>query len=281
MRRITLSLVTLVCLAAAPLALAGIHYTAVTTTEGDGSTQRTVIEGWVEGDAGKVLFTDSSTGTLKEGQYIITKDGGDTIYLVDPKEKTYAEWDLDAMMAMVGSMMESLGPLVDFEISNVEMEELGSDAGPELLGLATQHHRYRTTYDMKIKVMGMGRASRVESDQEIWSTTAVDDAALRLWLRNAPTTGFGDLDALMKAEMDKVEGFPLKTVTRSVTTGKKGKHSNTSVMTTEVTELDRSASIPASTFEVPEGYTRSEGMVPAEGEEEESANPFGKIFGRN
>jgi len=280
MRRTLYALLTLVCLAAAPLTFAGVHYTAVTTTEGDNANQRTAVEGWVDGESAKVVFTDSGNPTMKQGQYILTTDGGQTLFLVDPKEKTYAEWDLEAMLATLGSMMESLGPIVNFEIDNVSVEELGDEAGPEILGLPTRHHSYRTTYDMKIKVMGMGRANHVESDQEVWSTTAIDDDAMTVWLRKAPTTGFGELDELMQAEMGKINGFPLKSVTRSTTTGKKGKRSTTTVMTTEVTELDRSASIPASTFEIPEGYTRSEAMVPSEdGEGEEQGNPFGKLFG--
>ncbi len=282
MRRTFLVLVTLFCLAVTPLAFGGVHYTAVTITEGDGVDQRTRVEGWVEGESAKIVFTESGNPTMKQGQYIVTKDGGKTLFLVDPEEKTYAEWDLEAMMAALGSMMESLGPIVNFEIDNVEVEELGDEAGPEMLGLPTRHHTFRTTYDMKIKVMGMGRANHVESEQEVWSTTALDHDAMTVWLRKAQPTGFGELDELVEAEMGKVRGFPLKSVTRSTTTGQKGKRSSTTVMTTEVTELDRSADVPASTFEIPEGYTRSEALVPAEdGEgEEEQGNPLGKLFGR-
>lgn len=282
MRRTLLALFTLLCLALTPLAFAGVHYTAVTTTEGDGVDQRTRVEGWVEGESAKVVFTESGSPGMEKGQYIVTKDGGKTLFLVDPSEKSYAEWDLEAMMATLGNMMESLGPIVNFQIDNVEVQELGDEAGPELLGLPTRHHTFRTTYDMKIKVMGMGRTNRVESDQEVWSTTALDHDAMTVLLRNAPTTGFGELDELVRAEMGKVRGFPLKSVTRSTTTGQKGKRSSTTVMTTEVTELDASANVAASTFEIPEDYTRNESLVPAEdGEgEEDQGNPFGKIFGR-
>jgi hypothetical protein len=182
---------------------------------------------------------------------------------------------------MVGQMMEAMGPMMNFDISNVEVEERGSAAGPELLGLPTTHYTYHTTYDMQIKVMGMGRSNHVETDQEIWSTTAVDDEAMTVWLRAAPKSGFGELDELVQAEMGKVKGFPLKSVSRSTTTGQKGKRSTTSVVTTEVTELDRSADVPASTFEIPEGYTRSESTLPDSEGEEEGANPFSNIFGGN
>ena len=275
MRRTYTTLIALLLLAAAPAALAGIRYTAVTSTEGGGGNQETTVDAWVDGAAAKVVFRESATPMLEEGSYVVTKDGGKTLYLVNPKEKTYAEWNLDAMLQMVGNMMQAMGPMLNFQVDNVEVKELGSGPGPAMHGLATTHAKFHTTYDMKIKVLGMGRTNHVESDQEIWSTQELGDPALGIWLRKEQPTGFGELDKLVKAEMDKVQGFPLKSVTRTTTTGQKGKREQTTVSTMEVTELDRSASIPASTFEIPEGYTQSEAMVPQqEGEQKEDKNPF-------
>ena len=280
MRRTYTTLIALLLLAAAPAALAGIRYTAVTSTEGGGGNQETTVDAWVDGAAAKVVFRESATPMLEEGSYVVTKDGGKTLYLVNPKEKTYAEWNLDAMLQMVGNMMQAMGPMLNFQVDNVEVKELGSGPGPAMHGLATTHTKFHTTYDMKIKVLGMGRTNHVESDQEIWSTQELGDPALGIWLRKEQPTGFGELDKLVKAEMDKVQGFPLKSVTRTTTTGQKGKREQTTVSTMEVTELDRSASIPASTFEIPEGYTQSEAMVPQqEGEQKEDKNPFSKLFG--
>jgi hypothetical protein len=265
--------------AAAP-AEAAIHYQAVTTVETEGQKpQKTRVEAWVDGGSAKVLFSEAGVPTLEKGQYLLTSDGGETLYLVDPKEKTYTEWDLDALFAAFGAIMESVQPLVNLKIDNVKVVRLGEEAGPTLHGLPTTHVTHRTEYDMTIKVLRMTRANHVETLQETWSTTELADAGLGIWLRNVPTTGFGDLDELVAAEMATVRGFPLKTVAVSTTTGQKGK-SSTSKTTMEVTSLDRSAAVPAGTFELPAGYTRTE-MAPAaaEGEEGEPANPLRGIFG--
>jgi hypothetical protein len=279
MRRTLTPIAVLLVLVAALPAAAGIRYTAVTATEGPGANQKTVVDAWVDGAAAKVAFRESGTPALEKGSYIVTTDGGRTLYLVDPEEQTYAEWDLEAMLEMFGSMMQAMGPILNLEIDDVEVEALGSEAGPAMHGLATTHARYRTSYDMKIKVLGMGRANHVVNEQEVWSTSALGDPALGVWLRSAPTTGFADLDQLVEAEMSTVEGFPLKSVTRSTTTGQKNQREQTTVTTMEVTELDASADVPASTFEIPEGYTRNEAALPAEEGEEEDGNPFSKIFG--
>lgn len=260
-------------------ALAGVHYRAVTSTEGSGQSQRTAVESWIDGPRGKVLFSESAAPGLEAGQYLLTQDGGKTLYLVDPKEKAYAEWDLQAMLQLFGGMLQAMGPVVDFKIENVEVAKLASEAGGTVAGVETTRTRWRTEYDMTIKILGMGRKNHVSTIQEVWSTDELADPALGVWLRGASPTGFAELDKLVSAEMQKIDGFPLKTVAVTTTTGPKGKQSQESRVTTEVTSLDRSVSIPASDFEIPEGYTRSEALVPQaaadESEDDEGGrNPF-------
>jgi len=291
-RSLTVSLAAcaaLVAAAAVPSpALAGIQYTAVTSTEGPGQSQRTAVEAWIDGPRGKVVFSESGSPGLEAGQYLLTQDGGKTLYLVDPKEKAYAEWDLEAMLQMFGSLLQAMGPIVNFKIENVEVEKLGSESGGTVAGLPTTKTRWRTEYDLTLKVLGMGRKNHVETFQEVWSTGELADPALGLWLRAASPTGFEELDELVSAEAAKLDGFPLKSIAVTTTTGQKGKRSQESRVTTEVTSLDRSVAIPASTFEIPEGYTQSQALVPQtaqgpegeeEEEEEEEGNPFRRILG--
>ncbi|HEX6201863.1 MAG TPA: hypothetical protein VF100_02595 [Thermoanaerobaculia bacterium] len=275
---LTATLAAFAVLAAAP-ARAAIHYQALTTVETEGQKpQRTQVEAWVDGASAKVVFAEAGVPTFEKGQYLLTKDGGQTLFLVDPEEKTYAEWDLAAMLQAFGAIMQSIQPLVNLKIENVEVTKLGEEPGGTLHGLPTTRATFRSEYDMTIRILRMNRTSHVESVQETWTTSELSDAGLGIWLRNVPTTGFEDLDRLVAAEMKTVQGFPLKTVTVQTTTGQKGKRESSSKTTMEVTSLDRSASVPAGTFELPAGYTRTE-MAPAAGEGED-ANPLGGIFGR-
>jgi hypothetical protein len=103
----------------------------------------------------------------------------------------------------------------------------------------------------------MKRQSSTETVQDLWTTKAFEDAGLGVWLRTEPpATGLEDLDRLITAEMDKVEGFPLKTVSVATTTGQKGKQQTVRTETV-VSELEE-VSVPAGTFEIPAGYERTE-----------------------
>lgn len=266
-------------LAAAAPSWAGIHYKAVTTNQ-DARAKETKmqVEGWVSGDNARVVFQDSNNPMAQEGAYLITRDGGRTIYLVDPKEKTYMKWDIEAVLGMAGAVMEGMGPLLKMEFTEPKVEKLAGGDGPTMLGLPTQHAKYRTSYSMKIRVMGMGQESQIVSEQDIWSTTKLADPALGVWLRkNPPKLGNEQFDRLIKAEMEKVSGYPLKTVTVTTTTDKKGRQ-NTSQSTMEVTQLDTNANVPADSFEIPAGYEETQ-MPTLQGETGEGQEEQGGLGG--
>ena len=250
-------------------ALAGIHYKAVTKTDDPKNPNNIEVEAWVSGDQAKVEFEESANPIAKSGAYLITKDGGKTIYLVDPEEKTYAQWDLQAMLGLVGSVMQGMGPLLKMEFSEPKVEKLLDEDGGTVAGLPTRHTRYRTSYNMKVKVLGMGNEANVVTEQDIWATEKLQDIALGVWLRSdPPRTGNAQFDKLIAAEADKAKGFPLKTVTVSTTTQKKGQ-TTTTRSTMEVTELDTSADVAAASFEIPAGYQETQLLPTGEGSEEE------------
>lgn len=254
---LVLSSFLLAALAGAP-AEAGYRYQATsTTTPEKGKPQVTEVEAWVEGPNAKIVFRESGQPMVEAGQYLLTRDGGKTLYIVDPEEETYAAMDLSAMLSTLGSVMEGLGGMIDMEFRDVEVEKLADEPGGERLGRPVRHLKYRTAYTLAIKVFGMKRENRVEAIQDAWVTDALDAEGFGVWLRSNPPTGFAGLDELIEAEMEKVSGFPLETVIVSTTEGQKGKRSSTSRMETRVTALEEVA-LGDDVFALPAGYERVE-----------------------
>lgn len=244
-------------------AAAGFHYKATTRTEASGGRGMgdIVVEGWVEGDRAKVEFRESGNPVLPKGTYLITKDGAETVFLVDPGEKTYSRFDVRAMMGAMGGMMEGMGPLLKFDVSNPKVEKLAEEDGGSLLGYPTRHYRYRTSYNMTVKVFGMGRAQAMVTEDDIWVTDKLADKAFGVWLRSEPLrTGNAQLDKLIEAETAKAQGFVLKRVSVQTSTDKGGKATK-STTTMEVNLLEK-ASVPAASFDIPAGYEEVEMPLP-------------------
>lgn len=254
--------------AAAP-AFAGIHYKSVTKSEGPREQANEVqAEGWVAGDKARVEFKDSTSRNpmTQKGTYLLTKDGGKTLYLVNPEEKTYGTLDLSAMLGTVGSVMTGMGPLLKIQFSEPQVEKIADEDGGKVAGMPAHHTKYRTTYTTTVKVLGMGRSSAVVTEQDFWTTTKVVDPGMGVWLRAEPVrTGNADFDRLLTAEKYKLQGFPLKMVTVTTNTDSKNGKVTTSHNSMEVTEIQTSATVPAGSFELPAGYKETQ-MVPTKPE---------------
>jgi len=266
-RTIPVILATLLTAAVAAPAFAGLHYQAVSRQEGGAGRGNNpgniTVEGWVNGDKARVEFKESGNPMAKSGTYLITKDGGKTLYLVNPEDKTYALWDLNAMLGFLGGVMNGVGPILKFEFTDPKVEKVSEDDGGALLGYPTRHYKFRTSYSMKMKVFGIGRSADTATDQEVWATSKLTDPGLKVWLRHdPPRTGNEQFDKLIAAETEKqrVTGFPLKTVSTTTST-QNGKQTVTH-HTMEVTSLE-SKSIPDSSFEIPSGYKEIQ-MLPAD-----------------
>lgn len=257
-------------LAAASIASAGVYYEARTTV--DGGSGSMYVHAWIDGENARIDMVESDNPMMKSGTYMVTRDAGRTLYLVNPKEETYSEWDLAAMMNLV----EGMSGLVNMEFSTPEVEELESGDGGKVAGYSTRYYKYRTSYDMKMKILGMKRGMSSVSLEEMWVTNEFDQPAMTVWLRKGARSGDSSLDRMIAAEMEKIKGFPLKTVVVSSTVGgKKGKETTTK-STMEV-ETIREESVNAKKFEIPTDYQRVDLLTGTD--DEGGGNPLKGLFG--
>lgn len=251
-------------LAAAP-AFAGVTYTAETRAEGQGAEmQSNKVRAAVDGPKARIEFLESGNPMMEKGTYLLTTDGGQTMYLVNPEEKVYSKWDLEAMMGAAGGALKMARGFMKMTFGEPKVEKLLEEDGPAMHGLPTKHYRFRTSYKMEMSVLGRKSSSATVTEEELWTTTAVDAPGMGAWLRKGPPkTGDAELDKLIGSEMDKVTGFPLKRLATSTSTDEKGKK-QVSKTTMEVTSLDADATVPAAQLQLPAGY------------EEQPLFPFGE-----
>jgi hypothetical protein len=242
---------------AAP-AEAGMRFRTINRTDTDQTKMSVTADGWVEGDNAKISIVDSDHPMLVEGVYLLSTDGGKSVVLVNPEEKTIMDFDPADMLAAAGAMLKGMGPMVKISVSNPKVEKLAEEPGEAMHGHSTTHYRFRTTYDSEIRVMGMGQKTSNDTVTDTWTTTALGDAGFGAYLRrDPPRSGIADLDRLVDAQIGQgINGVPLKMVSVTTTTDQKGRTTR-STSTMEVTSLTEEA-IPAATFQVPSGYERVE-----------------------
>jgi hypothetical protein len=231
---------------------AGITYTAVTRTILGSKNQagNMKVQAWVDGQRARMDFIESALPQLQSGTYLVSSDGGDTAFYIDPRSKTFERWEITNMIANMADVMRALRSQMKVRFEEPKVEKLLEEAGPRMHGMRTRHYRYRTSYTTHIEMAGSETIS-TEMVEDIWTTTAIVEPGLMELLNKRPSSGDEQLDRIIQKEMDKVPGFPLKRVTSTRTDTKN--QTNESRTEMEITDLKK-ADVAASWFEVPKGY---------------------------
>lgn len=285
------AVIALVGFVVSATAQAGYFYEALNTNEAagmPGGSQVSTVYAWVDGDSAKIEFQDvAQAGLFQAGSYLVTTDAGDTLYLIDPEKMTITTIDFDQIMGMAGSMMEAMGGVVNMEFGDFSSEKISEESGGDILGYATTLSRYRTGYTMSISVMGFGRESRIDTDNQVWCSDDFDAGGLRVWLRpDRFRTGNDELDQMIRQQYEAMDCLPLRNEIVTTMSG----NGDTTVTTTktEVVQI-REEDVAASVFELPTGYEEvslmegiTSGMQNAGGEadDEGSLPNFRDLFRR-
>ena len=272
-RKIGTVLVAACLLSVGSVAQAGQYYEAVTSNNIGGNKQSDAmtVHAWVDGDKSRVEFlSGEKDGWMSDGNYLVTVDGGENTYLIDPKEKTFARFSFEEMLAGLGQAMkamESMGGMVKMDFRDVSTTKISEEPGGEMMGYATTHYRYKSHYVMEMSIMGMGQTTTNDTVQDLWITDKLDARGFAMWLRpdRGMQTGNEGLDKLFNQEMGKLNGFPLKATTQTTMTDKKGKQTQSSTST--IVTVLREESIPAGKFEWPADYKETS-LIPEMGEAE-------------
>ena len=244
--------------ATSPIA-AGVTFTAETTTSGDKQkTEKVIVKSYVQGPKARIEFRQAGDNPMvKSGYWLVTKDSGENIYLVNPEEQTYMRWNMEQMAALVGGM----GQMFNIKFENAKVEKLEESSGKKILGHNTSRYKVRTTYDLSVKMLGIKRQQSVETLTETWTTNAYPNDALSVWLRNFKVTGIEGLDEILEEAMTAYKGIPLHTRETTITRNwnkkrTKVKRETKSTSETIVTNIQKE-NHPDSLFEIDPSFNEA------------------------
>ena|ERR1051326_2124554 len=227
---------------------AGITFTAKTISDEGGDV---MVRALVSGSRAKVTFLQNGK-VASAGDYMLSPDQGTTLYLISPGTRTYTRYDTRAMLSGMGQMVQGMRGMMRVTFESPKVEKLIDEDGGLIAGLRTRHYRYRTSYVASMHVTGDKKAT-TEIEEDIWTTTALSDPALAIWLKKDPApTGDQQLDTMIKTEMNKVQGFPLRRITVTHMHDATGAERNSRVEM-QVTQLKRTP-IAAAEFVIPKSY---------------------------
>lgn len=220
--------------------------------------------GTFAGNDGRIDIIEAASPSGSEmfgakGSYFLVRDAGKKMLLVDPTNKQYMEWDMASMLAGMSKMVNAIGGMMKFEISDIKIDSRNLGAGETLQGYPTVHYQMVENYTMNVKMFGRSSKSRNETTTDYYFAPSLKGLANPFMSNSkAMAQSFDifnnpDFKSQMSAAMSKIQfGVPLRMVVRTVSTDEKGKQ-QTSVMTSEMVNF-KNIDIPKSTFTIPDDY---------------------------
>jgi hypothetical protein len=258
--------------AATPSATKGISYdfSMVTANDaGKGKDMEMVGKGYVAGGNARIEFTNVSMPQMKaqggpfaDGAYILVKGATKQFIVVDTKQKQYAEMTQDQLMQMTSALTQ----LVKFEMTNVHIDASRVQPDTTVDSYKAAHYHLNQTYHMKMSMAFIHQENDVQASGDYYYAPQFDDL-INPYMSSgwsAATNFFNNPDYTnqLKAAAAKMpHGVPVLVVIHNTNTDKKGKVV-TGTTTMHTTNLVR-GDIPASTFEIPAGYTKYEPQTQA------------------
>ncbi len=271
--RLLIGCVAILSLCVASRASAGVQYTQVNSSGAEGGS--TISEMMLEGGKFKSVFVASDNPMMGSGFYVLAT-GPNDIYMVNPATRSYSRMDPVGMQNMGQDAQQMAGPFGDLmtaEYEDFKAIKVLDEAGPTIVGLPTRHYRYSISYKEVRRPPGapMTMTTDIEEVNEFWASKEFEMATPEGW--QDPTSGGGMPSGqpnlqLQEAERQMAEhGFVLKrVVTHKASMGGMmavmamgmGRSAQKSSM--EITSLNRNATFPAATFDLPKGFTEVDMM---------------------
>lgn len=235
---------------------AGMSYNFSSVTEGSGPASRMEGQAWIEGAGMRIDFKSGDGMLFKDGSVALSRDGGKTIFILDTKEKTYSELELEQILGLLGNLAGSTGGLIKLNFQNPKVTVKPAGAGEVIEGYPTKKYSTDTSYDLVVSVMGFKNETHVESHTDSWVTEKLGSELTTFVLMKGFRTGNEELDSLIDAQSKGINGLALRQIMSTTTTAKRGKPQS-SKTTINVTGIEK-VSVAAAKFEVPAGYKKSE-----------------------
>ncbi|MEJ7811083.1 MAG: DUF4412 domain-containing protein [Gemmatimonadaceae bacterium] len=281
--RAALALVLPAAVLAAALPVApGTTYTFRSTTQtvdGKGNKKDVasmLARGQVTGTKARLDF-DATNGPAmpmaERGNYMLIDGGSGMLTIVAPGDKQYTEMNMAEFGKGIAGMMSAMGGMMKMSVSDVQVSTEKVGAGETIAGHATEHYRVTNSYTMAMSMFGRKSTTAMKGTIDYWVAPDLKHLVNPFMefggsMAGSMASSMGAMGGGMQDLMDKMQaaqkqlftGMPVKMVSTTVATDEKGTQSTT-IATTEMSDF-KSADIPASTFEVPAGYTKTELAMP-------------------
>lgn len=242
------------------------RYDFTITKAGEPASTGTV---YVAGDRWRI---DMAREREKESDdYLLSTDGGRTVTIVHPDERSYSVHDARDFERIVSRVMRGLDAVMSMQLRESKVASAALGAGETIAGRATQRFRLTQEYRVSVGMFGFSSDKRERVVTDYWvDPTLVLPHNPVVEMQSTLETVLAQHDAAFvrrsgEARQKLFRGVPLKVVVTSESMDEEDDDGNAGevkrkVRTIQLGELQRVAIDPP-VFEVPAGFRKQDGEI--------------------
>jgi hypothetical protein len=242
--------------AVAHTALAGLSYRFESVTTG---LRESTISGTTqaEGNSFRMNIAHGDGFTFADNSFVVSHDGGKTIFVVDPSSKSYYQIDLADASGSAAALFKQLGYL-NFKITDPKVTSRDLGKGETIAGYPTQRSQVNSSYAMSVGSGPQAMKISITMSTESWTTDRIPAELTNFLQKQSITTGVEQIDKVIASATAAAKGFPLKQVTTFRIT-QNGRPIE-SKSTTQIRDIAQKT-FPASEFALPAGYKKTDNPI--------------------
>lgn len=229
------------------------EFSGISTIEG--TKKESPVEGIVYLKAPfyfKVEFKNYENPFFGE-ENVILSNNQEKIFLLNTRDKTYAELDLNDLIQFFKIIPSDL---LNIEIENTKVEIKEGSENLNILNYPCKHIIVETSYEMKIKMLFIKNTNKIYSYSEYWISNSFPINMKDWYQEKSLKTGVEEIDLILEKETSIPKGMVLKYKRRIEIKNEKGEITKINEEA-EVTKIEEKT-LPLDFFEVPKDYKKIE-----------------------
>lgn len=218
----------------------------------DGEKHVYTVKALYQNAKSRYTFHEQDNAEVGEGSYLLSLDGGKTVYFIDKNENTCHQWSNEEFVKTLSQFLLKTTGRFNVKSSDLEISKVFEKPADPIHGLQTKHIRIKFHYTASYRYLLFKGRYRIDRLVDIWVTPEFGNIVTTPIFQAAwQHTGNDELDQHIQDVLGPDAIYRLRIETQQTRTDKKGKQTKVEALQfiRSITEVN---DLPDDTFQVPE-----------------------------
>lgn len=218
-------------------------------------SNRFSVNALYDGDKARLTFHTNDASGVVSGTYLLSIDGGKTIYLISDNEEneetTCYKWSNQDFVHVLGKYMFKITNRYNINVSDPVTTKVFEKDAEKIHGLPTKHIRITSKFNANYTFLFFSDELKIERQFDAWVTPLIEGVKTKPILqRTWQATGYRQVDKMLIEISELLNGYVMRSELVQTITDKDGEKTITRIVQ-NINSVKLVDSFPVDTFKLP------------------------------